>query len=219
MPQGQLKGKSSSNPASTRRKAAPKVHKKSGSAVEKQDHKVSAAISRRIETLMAGRLIHEGGKLAIIPKPENVDSYVNSGARMDKKAVADLMKSSIARRVRKSRDEGKEKEKEKMKEIKENGNNGNGNGKGNGKGEMNGLKRKRGSQGGNGRKNNGENEQYNELGIKIAEGNEEDLFNYKSEEEEEEEKGNKKQKKAGSEEEEDQEEAEKGGAIGSWFNK
>jgi hypothetical protein len=211
MPQGVIKSSKSSAP-STRRKSAPKVQKKSGSATEKQDHKVSAAISRRIESLMAGRLIHEGGKLSIIPKPSNVDSFVSSGLRMDKKSVADLVKSTIARRVRQSREEGKEKLKDKAKDFSS---------------STSSSSSKSGSSYGTISKSKNANkkrkfmsgmkEEYNELGIKIADGKEEDWNG--SEFSEEEDGTSKKQKQQEEEESDEEENAENEGVIGSWFQK
>jgi hypothetical protein len=34
---------------------------------------VTSTIGRNIETVMAARLVHEGGRLTVLPMPENVD--------------------------------------------------------------------------------------------------------------------------------------------------
>jgi hypothetical protein len=61
---------------------------------------VTAAINRRNEQLMAARLAHEGGTLAIIPKPERVDRYEKGGARTGEKQSRQLFQSSMARHAR-----------------------------------------------------------------------------------------------------------------------
>lgn len=82
--------------ASTKRKAKPVI-------VHHRD-RTSAAINRRNEQLMAGRLAHEGGTLAVIPKPAAVTQYDSSRAATSVKQHKQLQQSNIARHARMKRD-------------------------------------------------------------------------------------------------------------------
>ena len=82
--------------AMTKRKAAP-------TAVHHRD-RTAAAINRRNEQLMAGRLAHEGGTLAIIPKPAAVGHYDSSRAATSVKQHKQLQQSNIARHARMKRE-------------------------------------------------------------------------------------------------------------------
>jgi len=73
MVQNTLKRKSASkkankNPKKSRKSAPVKSHLTG--LINKQNKKVSAAIARNIETLMAQRVINSGGSLSILPKPK-----------------------------------------------------------------------------------------------------------------------------------------------------
>ena len=72
--------------------SAPHIHRRHSS--------VTAAINRRNEALMAARLAHEGGTLAIIPRPERVDRYEKGGARTGERQSRQLFQSSMARHAR-----------------------------------------------------------------------------------------------------------------------
>jgi len=82
--------------AMTKRKAAPVI-------VRHRD-RTSAAINRRNEQLMAGRLAHEGGTLAIIPKPAAVTHYDSGRAATSVKQHKQLQQSNVARHARMKRE-------------------------------------------------------------------------------------------------------------------
>lgn len=107
MPQGVLRPSSSTNQAHQSRKAASKTAYRDASESGQHKSTVTKAINKRIEELMAGRLVHEGGgnRLKIVPKPENVDKFVSSAAKVSKFAAKDLHNDSLARRAR-QRDRG-----------------------------------------------------------------------------------------------------------------
>jgi hypothetical protein len=105
-PVANKKHKSSSAPSAAHqsRKAVPQLAAKDSSTYGKHQHNITTAIKKRVEELMAGRLVHEGGSLSILTKPKNVDIYVNSAAKVSKKAAKDLQNSSLARRARQKKD-------------------------------------------------------------------------------------------------------------------
>jgi hypothetical protein len=62
---------------------------------------VTSAIHKRIEDLMAGRCVHEGGRLKLIKvDAENVDKYVGGGAKVDAKIGRLLQKDAFNRKSR-----------------------------------------------------------------------------------------------------------------------
>ena len=83
--------------AMTRRKAAP-------TTMQHRSDRTAAAINRRNEQLMAGRLAHEGGTLAIIPKPAAVTHYDSGRAATTVKQHKQLQQSNIARHARMKRE-------------------------------------------------------------------------------------------------------------------
>ena len=83
--------------AMTRRKAAPAL-------IRHRRDRTAAAINRRNEQLMAGRLAHEGGTLAIVPKPAAVNHYDSSRAATSVKQHKQLQQSNIARHTRMKRE-------------------------------------------------------------------------------------------------------------------
>ena len=84
--------------AMTIRKAAPTTHR--------HRDRTAAAINRRNEQLMAGRLAHEGGTLAIIPKPDRdaVTHYDSGRAATTVKQLKQLQQSNVARHARMKRE-------------------------------------------------------------------------------------------------------------------
>lgn len=52
---------------------------------------------------MAARLVHEGGRLSVIPMPENVDKFDTSRARISSRQMADLKRATKARMGRQER--------------------------------------------------------------------------------------------------------------------
>src|SRR6478735_6666246 len=70
---------------------------------DKHNHEITSTIGRNIETVMAARLVHEGGRLNLVPMPENVDKFDTSRARISSRQMADLKKSTKARMGRQER--------------------------------------------------------------------------------------------------------------------
>eukprot|EP00467_Chlorarachnion_reptans_P024961 CAMPEP_0114495782 /NCGR_PEP_ID=MMETSP0109-20121206/5407_1 /TAXON_ID=29199 /ORGANISM="Chlorarachnion reptans, Strain CCCM449" /LENGTH=133 /DNA_ID=CAMNT_0001672985 /DNA_START=81 /DNA_END=482 /DNA_ORIENTATION=+ len=52
----------------------------------KKDKKISVAINRNIEEIMASRFISEGGRLNVVNTPKNVSGFVKSGPSFGRKA-------------------------------------------------------------------------------------------------------------------------------------
>jgi len=92
--------------AHTQRKGAPTKRKAVG-FYDKHNHAITSSIGRNIEAVMASRLVHEGGRLSIVPAPENVEKFDTSRARISSRQVADLKKSTKARMGRAQRDGSK----------------------------------------------------------------------------------------------------------------
>lgn len=68
----------------------------------KSQYKTTAAIKQQIESIMAARLIHEGGSLRIVEAPvrEDVKSYIKSGIQLNTKHHRDLVNTNAARKSR-----------------------------------------------------------------------------------------------------------------------
>lgn len=82
--------------AATVRRAAPKESK----YIDAHSHKTTAAIKKRIESLMAGRLAHEGGTLVVVPRPAAVDTYDKARPRTGATQNKAIFAASMARRAR-----------------------------------------------------------------------------------------------------------------------
>lgn len=68
----------------------------------KSQYKTTAAIKQQIESIMAARLVHEGGSLRVVeaPKREEVKSYIKSGIQLNTKHHRDLVNTNAARKQR-----------------------------------------------------------------------------------------------------------------------
>ena len=82
--------------AMTQRKAVPHIRT--------PHDRTTAAINRRNEQLMAGRLAHEGGTLSIVPRPDRVERYEKGGAAQTEKQKKQLFHSSMTRHARMKKD-------------------------------------------------------------------------------------------------------------------
>lgn len=74
------------------RKGAPKANKKK----TKTDKKVTAAIGRNIEKIMAARIAHEGQRMRLIARPDDVESIIKGakkGPNHGRKAGVDVARS------------------------------------------------------------------------------------------------------------------------------
>lgn len=88
----------------TVRKAAPTKRRARSGMYDKHNRNLTASIARNIEEIMASRLVHEGGKLKVLPMPEKSDKYDDSRARVNSRQMADLRRSTKARMGRQQRD-------------------------------------------------------------------------------------------------------------------
>jgi hypothetical protein len=107
MPQGSLSTKSHSTKAKNGKETAAKQKKKhkpihsTARSFQKGTENITSAIHKRIEDLMAGRCVHEGGRLKLIKiDAASVDKYVGGGAKVDAKIGRLLQKDNINRRSR-----------------------------------------------------------------------------------------------------------------------
>ena len=99
------KKKSFSNDSKSR-KAAPKKKKKN---IDKVDKKLTGAINRNIEALMAARCIHEGKRLKVVERPRDVQSLLKQkGAAKSKKAAFDVIKTGLNQKRRRKNEIGEE---------------------------------------------------------------------------------------------------------------
>mmetsp|Transcript_15423 Transcript_15423/g.30329 ORF Transcript_15423/g.30329 Transcript_15423/m.30329 type:complete len:144 (+) Transcript_15423:32-463(+) len=90
----------------TQTKRAPKAAKVN-SFKKKHDKKITAAIGKNIEQIMAARVAHSGNYLKVIPKPrvEDMDALLSGskGVKHGRKAAFDLTKSGMNQKRRDQR--------------------------------------------------------------------------------------------------------------------
>eukprot|EP00472_Partenskyella_glossopodia_P014860 CAMPEP_0197515438 /NCGR_PEP_ID=MMETSP1318-20131121/575_1 /TAXON_ID=552666 /ORGANISM="Partenskyella glossopodia, Strain RCC365" /LENGTH=134 /DNA_ID=CAMNT_0043063813 /DNA_START=18 /DNA_END=422 /DNA_ORIENTATION=+ len=84
---GKKKGHGRKRYISNKRKKGG-LPKRGVSVVKKSKHerKVSTAINKNIEEIMASRFISEGGRLCVVATPKNVQGFVKSGPSLGKNA-------------------------------------------------------------------------------------------------------------------------------------
>mmetsp|Transcript_5348 Transcript_5348/g.6532 ORF Transcript_5348/g.6532 Transcript_5348/m.6532 type:complete len:133 (-) Transcript_5348:179-577(-) len=85
---GRKKGHGRKKLASLKRKAGP-APKRGVNVVKKRskaERKVTTAINKNIEELMASRFVSEGGRLQVVNNPKNVTRFVKSGPSFGKNA-------------------------------------------------------------------------------------------------------------------------------------
>ena len=139
MVQGKGKVSSGSRPGKARPKGRAMTARKAAPHIRPLKDRTTSAINRRNEQLMAGRLAHEGGTLAIVPRPDRVERYEKGGGKGTERQRRELFKSSVARHARMKK-EGKAVGEIGERKKEEGGEDGGGGGGG-------GRKRKRGMEG------------------------------------------------------------------------